>query len=135
MSLRTFFNAITPNFLYRPKFNPGETVLSIGQEGDLTNAPRFEGDTLFSVRCNTPFAIRSVTSGEYTSTNPQAEFQHYAFGEPHYEVQAASDQEGFYDNYRGVGITPASRFFIAARLADSLFNSTPKTEPISEKVL
>lgn len=122
MSLRTIFNSIAPNILYRPKFGPGETVLSVGQEGELTNAPRFEGDTLFSVKGGTPFAIRSVTSGEYTSTNPQAEFQHYILGEPHYEVQPAGNQEGFYDNYRSVGITPSSRFFIAARLADTLFS-------------
>jgi len=125
--LRTAFNSLAPNCLYRPAFGQNAELVLNGQDGNLVDVPRFDGDTLLSARAGSHFLVKTLASGEYSSNKPQAEFEHRAFaGVSHYELQAVAP-DSFYDNYLEKPTTPNSRFLIAARNADTLFTAAQIT--------
>ncbi|OGI20223.1 MAG: hypothetical protein A3B68_05200 [Candidatus Melainabacteria bacterium RIFCSPHIGHO2_02_FULL_34_12] len=124
MTLRTIFNAVVPNRLYIPKFKPDTVIVSDGDEGKRNDMPRFGNDTRLAVTGQSPFLVHSIARGNYTSSTPQAEFEHDSVaGTPHYELEALTT-DGFQDNYLvGRSVNQNSRFFIAASLADSRFHT------------
>lgn len=122
---RVLVNSVAPQGFYIPEFKPNTVIVSNGRQNQRTDLPRFEGDTRLSTQGQVPFLIHSIQYGNHSSNKPQAEFEHDRLaGTPHYEIQALT-QDGLDDNYSGLPVSQESKFFIAARLADSLFHSPP----------
>ena len=121
MTLRTAFNSLLPRRLYSPAYQPGTEIIVNRASNKRHNIERFDGDNLYSVWGGTRFNIASVQNGHYSSRSQNSDFVHGNLldSEPHYELEASGDK-GFIENGSGASSALSSKFFVAARLMDTM---------------
>lgn len=126
--LKTGFNYVAPGILYKPKFRVGDLLLPAGiEKGEVINLPRFGDDTLYSVLGGFTFKVAALSRGEYTSTEPRAEFRHTKTGYPHYEIEVL-EYGGAFDNYRRSILPISTKIHVDAQIVDGLFKLLPKAQ-------
>ena len=129
-SLKKFVNSVLPGQFYIPSFQVGDYIsLKPTKYEGLSDIPRFENDTLYSILPKSKFKIEAISYGYYKqgcSSPEYAVFQHdKVTGKPHYEV---TDVDGisFFDNYNKRHILRDSRIHIPVDIVEINFVKSSK---------
>ena len=120
MTLRIAFNSVVPKRLYSPAYQPG-THITVGSDpNQKVIIQRFNGDDLLCVNGCTELRVTNVTNGFYTGGQRNNDFRPtWIDGEPHYELEASGNNR-FVDYQSEVPTAFSSKFFVAARLMDTM---------------